>query len=41
MYCQFDSYFKTAKKSSENLIIEIEMLLEFQNKKNNEAMGSN
>ena len=35
------SWFHNTKHSSEILILEIEMLLEFQNKTNIEMMGSN
>ena len=44
LFCNVEfefSSFHSTKQSSEILILEIEMLLEFQNKTNIEMMGSN
>ena len=44
LFCNVEfefSWFHNSKQSSEILILEIEMLLEFQNKTNIEMMGSN
>ena len=43
LFCNVEfefSWIRNTKQSSEILILEIEMLLEFQNKMNNEMMGS-